>query len=79
MPGFPENPRLTSRGSGNVRICSMCSIMVVLLAMYEYAVVNASAAEMPPGRVRIIWYLQYLRSGTLKNTSVFEGPGAQVW
>ena len=65
---FPENPGLTNRGSGNARICSICSILVVLLAMHVYALVNASAAEMPLGRVRIIWYLRYLSSGTLKNT-----------
>ena len=78
MPGFPENPRLTNRGSGIGRICSICSILVVLLAMHVYALLNASAAEMSPGRVRIIWYLRYFSSGTLKNTNVFEGPGAQV-
>ena len=78
MPGIPENPRLTNRGSGNARICSICSILVVLLAINEYGVVNASGPEMPSGRVRIMWYLRYLSSGTLKNTSVFEGPGAQV-
>ena len=77
MPGFPENPRLTNRGSGNARICSICSILVVSLATNECVLVNASAPEMPPGKVRIIRYLRYLNSGTLKNTSVFEGPGAQ--
>ena len=46
--------------------------------MNECVLVNASAPEMPPGRVRIIRYLRYLSSGTLKNNIVFEGPGAQV-
>ena len=54
IPGFPENPRLTNRGSGNGRICNICNILVVLLAMHVYALLNASAAEMSPGRVRII-------------------------
>ena len=49
MPGFPENPRLTNRGSGNGRICSICSILVVSLATNECVLVNASAPEMPPG------------------------------
>ena len=40
--------------------------------MHEYVLVNASAAEMHPGRVRIKWYLRYLSSGTLKNTSVYS-------
>ena len=78
ISGIPENPGLTNRGSGNPRICSICSILVVSLAMHECVLVNASAPEMLPGRVRIIRYLRYLSSGTLKNTSVFEGPGAQV-
>ena len=78
MPGFPENPRLTNRGSGNGRLCSICSILVVSLAMHECVLVTASAPEMLPGRVRIIRYLQYLSYGTLKNTIVFEVPGAQV-
>ena len=78
MSGFPENPKLTNRGSGNARICSICSILVVSLAMHECVLVNASAPETPPGRVRIIRYLRYWSSGTLKNTSVFGGPGAQV-
>ena len=52
--------------------------VVVSLAMHEYVLVNAAAAEMPPGRVRIIWYLRYFSSGTSKSSSVFEGPGAEV-
>ena len=49
IPGIPENPRLTNRGSGNGRICSICSILIVSLATNECVLVNASAPEMPPG------------------------------
>ena len=49
MSGFPENPGLTNRGSGNSRICNICSILVVSLATNECVLVNASAPEMPPG------------------------------
>ena len=49
MSGFPENPRLTNRGSGIDRICSICSIAVVSMAMHECVLVNSTAAEMPPG------------------------------
>ena len=44
-----ENPRLTNRGSGNARISSICSILVVSLATNECVLVNASALEMLPG------------------------------
>ena len=75
MLGFPENRRLTNRDSGNGRICNICSILVVSLAMHECVLANASAPDMPPGRVRIIRYLRYLSSGTLKNIRSFQNSG----
>ena len=55
-------------------IYHICSIMVVLLATHVYVLVNALAAEMPPGRVQIIWYLPYLSSGTLKTLVFLRVP-----
>ena len=46
MSGIPENPRLTNRGFGNARICSICSILVVSMATHACVVVNPSAPEM---------------------------------
>ena len=47
IPGIPENPRLTNRGSGNGRICSIWSIVVVLLAMHEYVLMQEYRHRQP--------------------------------